>query len=91
MAISTPGKGFPMERVLLSGIVYHNTSVSVCHQLSILNFPHPRLASALSGSPTLKIDLRFSDYASLALCPPYALSLIAVGAVYQVVTFALRV
>jgi hypothetical protein len=52
-----------MEPVLLSlRIVGYHIPVSVCPMSIIGNpkFSSPQI-SALSGSPTLKIDLRFSD------------------------------
>ena len=66
--------------------------VSVCHQLSWNGLPNASTpqttASGLSGSPTLAIKRSFDRSNRWATSAPAFISMrIAVGAVYQTVTF----
>ena len=66
--------------------------VSVCHQLSWNGLPKASAlhttASGLSGSPTLAISRSLDRSNRLAISVPTFISMrIAVGAVYQTVTF----
>jgi hypothetical protein len=95
---STPGSGLPIEPgfTSIAGVLaIMMPPVSVCHQLSWIGMPKASMphhtASGLSGSPTLAMNLSFSNECFFARSNPAFISMrIAVGAVYQTVTCCSR-
>ncbi len=90
-----PGNGRPIEPGFTSidrKFEIMMPPVSVCHQLSWNGLPKASTphttASGLSGSPTLAIRRKFDRSNCLANSAPAFISMrMAVGAVYQTVTF----
>ena len=95
MPAAMPGKGRPIEPGFTSidrKFVIMIPPVSVCHQLSWKGLPNASTPhttpSGLSGSPTLAIKRSLDKSYRLAISAPTFISIrIAVGAVYQTVTF----
>ena len=95
MPAVTPGSGRPIDPGFTSidrKLEIMMPPVSVCHQLSWNGLPKASTlhttASGLSGSPTLAIKRSLDRSNRLVISVPTFISiLIAVGAVYQTVTF----
>ena len=95
MAASMPGSGLPIEPGLTGSaakLAIMMPPVSVCHQLSWKGRPKAcwlhTTASGLSGSPTLARKRNEPrSYLRATSAPTFISMRMAVGAVYQTVTF----